>query len=160
MLHRIKPKAIICYGTPFEEMEGKIIVIDYAKTNHLSQKKAFCDTYVKYFRGFVKKGGGAAGSGGGYNRLSSKPSQLKHMFADRPGHFSDTAEHRALLEAVANNPDNYLGTDAMNTQWYAQIQPDGSQVWVRIWNGTIFNGGINAVPRQWDSGSGLNSPLR
>lgn len=36
MLRRIKPKTIICYGEPFEEMEGKLIVIDYAKTNNLS----------------------------------------------------------------------------------------------------------------------------
>ena len=28
MLRRIKPKAIICYGEPFEEMEGKLIVVD------------------------------------------------------------------------------------------------------------------------------------
>ena len=40
MLRRIKPKAIICYGEPFEEMEGKLIVVDYAKTNNLNQEKS------------------------------------------------------------------------------------------------------------------------
>lgn len=105
----------------------------------------------------ISKGGGSAGGNGGQNRLSSKPSQLKHMFADRPGHLPDTPENRTLLESVANNPNNYLGTDSMNTQWYAQIQPDGSQIWARVWNGSIFNGGINEIPREWNPVTGLNN---
>ena len=157
MLRRIKPKAVICYGDPFEEMEGKLIVIDYAKTNNLAQKKAFAKPIVKYVPCVVEKGGGAAGGNGGRNKLSSKPSQIKHMFADRPGHLPDTSENRALLESVANNPNNYLGTDSMNTQWYAQIQSDGSQVWARAWNGSIFNGGINEIPREWNPITGLNN---
>ena len=157
MLRRIKPKAIICYGEPFEEMEGKLIVVDYAATNNLSQEKSLTQPIVKYMCGMISKGGGAAGGNGGQNRLSSKPSQLKHMFADRPGHLPDTPENRALLESVANNPNNYLGTDSMNTQWYAQIQSDGSQVWARVWNGSIFNGGINEVPREWNPVAGLNN---
>lgn len=32
MLRRIKPKAIICFGKPFEEMEGNIIAVDYLKS--------------------------------------------------------------------------------------------------------------------------------
>ena len=69
----------------------------------------------------------------------------------------DTPENRTLLESVANNPNNYLGTDTMNTQWYAQIQSDGSQIWARVWNGSIFNGGINEVPREWNPVTGLNN---
>ena len=35
MLVRIKPKYIICYGKPFSDMEGNIVVVDYyrAKKN-------------------------------------------------------------------------------------------------------------------------------
>lgn len=161
MLRRIRPEAIICYGEPFNEMEGKLITIDYAETNNLSREKGFSRPYIKYIRGIIEKGGGAAGNGGGHNYLSSQLSQLKHMFAERPGHLADTAENRALLESVANNPDNYLGVDSMNTQWYAQIQADGSQIWARVWNGSIFNGGINSVPRSWDAVTGLNNnPFR
>lgn len=29
MLERIKPEAIICFGTPFQEMRGNVIVVDY-----------------------------------------------------------------------------------------------------------------------------------
>lgn len=157
MLRRIKPKAIICYGDPFEEMEGNLTVIDYAETNNLSQKKSLTQPIVKRMWGMITKGGGAAGENGGRNVLSSKPSQLKHMFADRPGHLLDTPENRALLESVANNPNNFLGTDSMNTQWYAQIQSDGSQIWARVWNGSIFNGGINEIPREFNPITGLNN---
>ena len=38
MIKRIEPKAIICYSTPFEEMTGNIISINYAETNNLSSK--------------------------------------------------------------------------------------------------------------------------
>ena len=39
MLRRIKPEAILCYGEPFDEMKGKLITIDYAKTNNLTPQK-------------------------------------------------------------------------------------------------------------------------
>lgn len=29
MLEKIQPEAIICFGTPFPEMKGNIIAIDY-----------------------------------------------------------------------------------------------------------------------------------
>ncbi len=32
MLNRIEPDAIICFGNPFKEMEGRIIPIDYCKS--------------------------------------------------------------------------------------------------------------------------------
>ncbi len=32
MLERIEPEAIICFGDPFDEMEGNIIVVDYLKS--------------------------------------------------------------------------------------------------------------------------------
>ena len=39
LLRRIKPSAVICYGKPFEEMQGKIITVDYAETNNLSPQE-------------------------------------------------------------------------------------------------------------------------
>lgn len=157
MLRRIKPQAIICYGEPFEEMEGKLIVVDYAKTNNLTAEKTFTKHITKYIHGCIEKGGGSAGGSGGRNTLSTKPAQVKHMFSDRPGHLPDTVENRALLESVANNPENYLGVDSLNTQWYAQTQSDGSQIWARVWDGSIFNGGINETPRSWNPVTGLNN---
>ncbi len=39
LIRKIKTKAVICYGEPFEEMQGNIIPVDYAETNN----------YVKHF---------------------------------------------------------------------------------------------------------------
>lgn len=37
MLKRIKPSAIICFGSPFPEMEGKIIAIDYNASRRVNR---------------------------------------------------------------------------------------------------------------------------
>ena len=83
MLCRIKPKAIICYGEPFAEMEGKLIVVDYAKTNNLSPEKQFLKPITKYVQGFVLKGGGGAGGGGGTSLpIKGKPNSKRSLFKD------------------------------------------------------------------------------
>lgn len=64
MLKRIQPKAIICYSTPFEEMEGNIIYIDYAETNNLDSKLFSVDTYTMQPIGdYILRGMGGGGSG-------------------------------------------------------------------------------------------------
>lgn len=80
MLRRIKPKAIICYGDPFEEMEGKLIVIDYAATNNLTREKTIAAPIVKYMQGAVEKGGGAAGGGETSLPLKGKPNSKRSLF--------------------------------------------------------------------------------
>lgn len=67
MIRKVKPKAVICYGEPFEDMQGKIIPIDYAKTNNLNQKGIKDIFYIKKTCGYVccEKGGGSAGGGSG-----------------------------------------------------------------------------------------------
>lgn len=37
MLKRIKPSAIICFGTPFAEMQGNIIPIDYLASRRVKR---------------------------------------------------------------------------------------------------------------------------
>ena len=32
MLTRIEPSSIICFGNPFKEMEGNIIIVDYLES--------------------------------------------------------------------------------------------------------------------------------
>lgn len=66
LIRKVKPKAVICYGEPFEEMQGKIIKIDYAETNNLNHKNARSHLFVKKAYGYVccEKGGGSAGGGG------------------------------------------------------------------------------------------------
>ncbi|MEU4215459.1 FG-GAP-like repeat-containing protein [Actinoplanes sp. NPDC026623] len=79
-----------------------------------------------------------------------------HIFRDSPGHLrEDTSANRSLLEGTANNKQNYLGQDQYGNDWYAQTRTDGSQVWARVRNGQITNGGVNATPGTWDPLRGL-----
>jgi hypothetical protein len=68
---------------------------------------------------------------------------VKHIFRNSPGHLTDTPANRQLLIDVASNAKNYLGKDKFGHEWYAKVRDDGSQVWVRVLNGEIRNGGLN-----------------
>lgn len=71
---------------------------------------------------------------------------------------TDTPGNRQLLKKVANNTNNYLGTDKHGNNWYTQSQSDGSQIWVEVRNGIIFESGINEEPRIWNPQTGLKKP--
>ena len=78
------------------------------------------------------------------------------MVRDAAGHLAeDTPENRALLTETANDPANLLGQDQYGNDWYARTRTNGSQVWVRVRNGQITNGGVNSTPRTWDQQRGL-----
>lgn len=64
MLKRIDPKAIICYSTPFKEMKGNIIYINYSETNNLESKNFSNDFYkISSAKNAILRGmGGGAGS--------------------------------------------------------------------------------------------------
>lgn len=64
MIKRIEPEAIICYSTPFEEMTGNVIAIDYAETNNLSSKYfSFNDYTFHSTSDYIARGMGGAGIG-------------------------------------------------------------------------------------------------
>ena len=65
-----------------------------------------------------------------------------------------------MLEDVANNPVNRLGSDRYENVWYAEIQPDGRQIWARVRNGVIDDGGINDSPLQFNPETGLCRPTK
>ena len=46
MLRQIKPERIICYNTPFPEMEGNIVYVDYDRSSW---------RYMNYEAAFRKK---------------------------------------------------------------------------------------------------------
>jgi len=79
LIRKIKPSAIICYGTPFEEMQGKIITVDYAETNNLNQKNSDSPIYIKKVNGYACAIKGM-GSAGGKIRTWSNPTTLKDHF--------------------------------------------------------------------------------
>ena len=62
MLRKIKPSAIICYGTPFDEMKGNVIAVDYAATNNLKPRKSYILYKTYRYDNFEKGMGGAGGS--------------------------------------------------------------------------------------------------
>lgn len=51
MLEIIEPSAIICYGTPFPEMKGKIKAIDPFNKEELIKKMGFVEFTKKYLAG-------------------------------------------------------------------------------------------------------------
>lgn len=105
-----------------------------------------------------EKGGGMGGFGGATgNSLPPNSSQIRHILADRPGHLPDTPRNRQTLVEVANDSDCYVGKSSSGLDWYEKIEPDGSQIWVKVYNGTISDGGINYIPRPFDPETGFNN---
>lgn len=82
------------------------------------------------------------------------------IFGTREGHVQDTPANRDLIHSVANDEAAMLGTDRHGTQWFAQSQPDGSQVWVQVRNGQVWNAGVNKNPKSWDPNTGLAAPTK
>jgi filamentous hemagglutinin len=92
--------------------------------------------------------------------LPTSESQLGHIFRDETGHLPDTPNNRSLLQSVANDSGNKLGSDQFGNEWYAQTQPNGSQVWVKVRNGQIENGGLNQTPKTYSPSTGLSAPVK
>ena len=95
------------------------------------------------------------------NKLPQTEAQLRHIFRNAKGHLPDTPTNRMLIKNTANNQKNFLGIDSKGTSWYAQMQADGSQIWVQTYNGIITNAGLDETPRIFNPQSGLNNnPLK
>lgn len=107
MMRRIEPEKIICYNTPFSEMQGDIVFVDYERSSwkYMSYERGFtkenldafkiggaprtiCDTIKPFLiGGYTDKGGGSA-YGGKWNptsnkdnRLSGTPGEIKTTFS-------------------------------------------------------------------------------
>ena len=112
MLRRIEPERIICYNTPFPEMQGDIVYVDYERSSwrymDYDQKAmphedldcykigganhTFCDTMDAYMIG---KGGGSA-YGGKWRPNPNKPQDQRYL--GNPGEIKRT---------IMNNGDVY-----------------------------------------------------
>lgn len=92
--------------------------------------------------------------------LPDEKSQLNHIFSNRPGHLPDTPQNRERLINLANDNQKFVGKDKYGNSWNVSNTSDG-QLWVRHQNGKINEGGINKVPRNWNSETGLNdNPIK
>lgn len=70
----------------------------------------------------------------------------------------DTPENRQRLEQLVAHPANFLGTDVWGDDWYAQLLPDGKQLWARTDQGNIKYGGVNETPAIFRPEAGLCGP--
>ena len=99
LIRKIKPKAVICYGEPFDEMQGKVISIDYAKTNNLNQKNVIFDTYIKKIYGYVCHGKDMGSAGG--EKPSWKPKKPDDVrFLGEPNSKSDFINSKGELSLL------------------------------------------------------------
>lgn len=103
MLRRIEPEKIICYNTPFPEMQGNIVFVDYERSSwrYMSYERSFKRDNLEAFKiggqpahyydtinPFIdvpsKKGGGSAYGGKwkpakpGDQRFVGEPGEIKH----------------------------------------------------------------------------------
>jgi len=94
----------------------------------------------------------------GANFVERSTSVLKHIFRNAPGHLNISsilaqARYIKLFEKIANNATNLnqsiLTAEAIanGVKGYTKIFRNGTQLWVMVRNGRIFNAGINLIPK-------------
>ena len=126
MLRRIEPEKIICYHTPFPEMEGNIVYVDYERSSwrYLNTRQAFSkenledfmigETYrpesdrIEAYLDIPSFKGGGSAYGGKWkpnpnkpadSRFLGEPGEMKRTFKD--GYWVDTKigdDGRAIIE--------------------------------------------------------------
>lgn len=120
-----------------------------------------CDAFQNIDWGSVAVSGlagGVAGLGGAWfadaaetaTAAESAPSiaeaNAEHIFRDEAGHFAeDTSANRQLIRSVVK-PGNYIRTGGGGEDLFRETLPNGTQVWAKVSNGSITNGGLNQVP--------------
>ena len=93
----------------------------------------------------------------GIDVIFNEPNK-EHIFKDRSGHIIDTPENRAKILDLVRNPENFLTPGNWDKLWFGKILPDGTQIWAEVRNNTIINCGINDIPREANSETGLSRP--
>lgn len=147
-------------GTPSWEEVGEGVVgwgdaITFGATKWVRERIG--DENVNVCSG-AYQGGGYAGlatgvliSGEGEAEIGADGARIaegaaEHIFRDAAGHLAeDTPEHRALIESVVKS-ENYVRTGGGGEALYRETLPNGTQVWAKVFEGAITNGGVNSVP--------------
>ncbi|MBI2387529.1 MAG: hypothetical protein HYV14_16185 [Elusimicrobia bacterium] len=89
------------------------------------------------------------GDSGGVNSGGEVPiseENAGHIFRDAKGHVSDSLENRKMLSETAGDKSNFIGEDKFGNKWFSKLRSDGTQVWTKVRNGKIENGGVNTKP--------------
>jgi RHS repeat-associated protein len=80
-------------------------------------------------------------------KFPDNPGQIDHIFRDASGHMiEDTFDNRKLLTDTLSSR-NFVKTDEFGNNWFARLLDNGTEVWVKVRNGMIRNGGINPIPK-------------
>ncbi len=127
MLKRIEPERIVCYNTPFPEMEGNIVFVDYDLSSWKYQDKDYTPSqYVKYItgelplpsdcdivikRGYIpsqneEKGMGSA-YGGEWQPSPNKPDDTR--FLGKPGEVKITTATNS--KGISYERQTHIGKD-------------------------------------------------
>ncbi len=76
-----------------------------------------------------------------------RPNSLTHIF--RPHHnLVDSTATRRMLQEIAGDVANLAGINQHGTQVYTRLLDDGSQMWVYVRDGVIFDAGRNVTPKK------------
>lgn len=121
MLRRIEPEKIICYNTPFPEMQGDIVFVDYERSSwrHMNYEHSFaredlrafqlngqaallCDIINPFIDVPIAKGGGSV-YGGVWRPSPDKPQDLR--FWGEPGEIKITYTAKGELIETHIGPD-------------------------------------------------------
>ena len=84
----------------------------------------------------------------------------RHIFRDKAGHLiNDTIKNRTLLLDLVADTKNFIGKCSRGNNWYSKILPNGKQLWARVRENFIRNGGLNDTPKKFHPKSGLCRPF-
>lgn len=92
---------------------------------------------------YSKADSGGADSG---HEVPISENNARHIFRNAEGHVADSLENRRMLSKTAGDKSNFIGEDKFGNKWFSKLQSDGTQVWAKVRNGRIENGGINTKP--------------
>lgn len=91
------------------------------------------------------------------NKIPNSIAQIDHIFADREGHLSFTEENVNTISDLINNDKNkVLDSDKNNNSWFTSTNSDGSQLWGKVHDNVLSDGGLNKTPKELDEDTGFD----
>ena len=86
-----------------------------------------------------------------------KKVEVPHVFSKakggqlpKNGHVFDTPEHRRIITETFMDKKNFIFKDEHGNKFFAKLLPDGTEAWVRKYNGKVYSAGINDTPKYFN----------